>query len=450
MKKTLAIILVLVFVLSLAGTALAAPASPFVDLPKGHWSYAAVDKLAQAGIVDGYGDGTFRGDRTMTRFEMAQAVARAMARSDKADAEQKALIDKLAVEFAAELNNLGVRVSKLEDKTKISMNYDSRIRYSDTKYDGRNFPFYGEGSNKFDWRQRIIFTGDVNDNVSYVARLGTNSNNPFFNNSANVTFGDAGNQTVGLDLAYFNIKNFLGADCLILGRLDTRGVTNGLLNGKDSNNDGVKVTKKFGDVTFNGIFTDQGTNTEVALYNFDFKPADNLKINVGYQAVNLTNSIWPMSSEPSIDLTAKSSDIGVQCKLGGVYLTGEYVNSRLSAATVGEETMTAYAFQITNGVSGYLYPTYNLVDANKAHSDAFALSYRKVNLFATPLMSTFGNDYYAGQFLPLDAATKGFFFTYQNVLSKDVVWTAEYQDLKFIEELPLPVKIFSTSVQFFF
>ena len=71
------------------------------------------DLEMKAGIVEGYGDGTYRGDRLTTRYEMAEVVAKAMARSDKADASLKALIDKLAVEFASELNTLGVRVAKL-------------------------------------------------------------------------------------------------------------------------------------------------------------------------------------------------------------------------------------------------------------------------------------------------------------------------------------------------
>jgi len=96
MKKTLVTLLALVFVLSVAGAAFAAPANPFVDVPAKHWAYGAVAKLAKAGIIDGYGDGTFRGDKLMSRYEFAQATAKAMAKSDKADAELKALVDKLA------------------------------------------------------------------------------------------------------------------------------------------------------------------------------------------------------------------------------------------------------------------------------------------------------------------------------------------------------------------
>ena len=129
MKKNLIVALALVFVLGIAGTAFAA-ANPFVDVPAKHWAYDAVTKLAQAGILDGYGDGTYRGERLASRYEMAQATAKAMARADKADAQMKALIDKLAVEFAAELNNLGVRVAKLEkNASSIKFSGEARMRY---------------------------------------------------------------------------------------------------------------------------------------------------------------------------------------------------------------------------------------------------------------------------------------------------------------------------------
>ena len=135
MKKNLIVALALVFVLGIAGTAFAA-ANPFVDVPAKHWAYDAVSKLAKAGILDGYGDGTYRGERLASRYEMAQATAKAMARADKADAQMKALIDKLAVEFAAELNNLGVRVAKLEkNASSIKFWGDARMRYQ-SGYDG--------------------------------------------------------------------------------------------------------------------------------------------------------------------------------------------------------------------------------------------------------------------------------------------------------------------------
>ena len=95
--------------MALGVTASAYAANPFSDVPAGHWAYDSVNKLAAAGIVDGYGNGTFGGDRLMTRYEMAQIVAKAMAKG--------ANVDRLAAEFADELDSLGVRVAALEKKS---------------------------------------------------------------------------------------------------------------------------------------------------------------------------------------------------------------------------------------------------------------------------------------------------------------------------------------------
>ena len=112
MKKTLVSAITTALVVGAASTTFAA-ANPFSDVPRDSWAYDAVTKLAKEGVINGYGDGTFRGDTNITRYEMAQMVAKAMAK-DGVSAADKATIDKLAAEFADELNNLGVRVDNLE------------------------------------------------------------------------------------------------------------------------------------------------------------------------------------------------------------------------------------------------------------------------------------------------------------------------------------------------
>ena len=104
--------------MALGVTASAYAANPFSDVPAGHWAYDAVNKLAAAGVVDGYPDGTYGGDKLMTRYEMAQIVAKAMAKG--------ANVDKLAAEFADELDSLGVRVANLEKKAD---NVKSPVRF---------------------------------------------------------------------------------------------------------------------------------------------------------------------------------------------------------------------------------------------------------------------------------------------------------------------------------
>lgn len=127
MKKTLVSALTTALVVGAASTTFAA-ANPFADVPADHWAYDAVAQLVQDGIINGYGDGTYVGDQNMSRYEMAQIVAKAMAKSDAADNNNKALIDKLAAEFSDELANLGVRVADLEAKTD-NVKWQGLIRY---------------------------------------------------------------------------------------------------------------------------------------------------------------------------------------------------------------------------------------------------------------------------------------------------------------------------------
>ena len=127
MKKTLVSALTTALVVGAASTTFAA-ANPFADVPADHWAYDAVAQLVQDGIINGYGDGTYVGDQNMSRYEMAQIVAKAMAKSDAADNNNKALIDKLAAEFSDELANLGVRVADLEAKTD-NVKWEGLIRY---------------------------------------------------------------------------------------------------------------------------------------------------------------------------------------------------------------------------------------------------------------------------------------------------------------------------------
>jgi len=137
MKKKLIASLLAALVLS-AGSVFAAE-SPFADVPASHWSYSAVKSLVQAGIVDGYDDGTFKGNKATTRYEMAQIVARVMYHSDKANAEQKATINKLAAEYKDELQNLGVRMGNLEKKMdRITIGGQFDIRYQNQKLKNEN------------------------------------------------------------------------------------------------------------------------------------------------------------------------------------------------------------------------------------------------------------------------------------------------------------------------
>lgn len=157
MKKTL----VLAMAMALGVTASAYAANPFSDVPAGHWAYDAVNRLAAAGIVDGYGDGNFGGERLMTRYEMAQIVAKAMAKG--------ANVDRLAAEFADELDSLGVRVAALEKKAD-NVKITGQIRY---EYAGRDGDFKKTKGSvaKNRLRTRLFVNGSVNEDWTYTARI---------------------------------------------------------------------------------------------------------------------------------------------------------------------------------------------------------------------------------------------------------------------------------------
>lgn len=158
MKKILAIAAVAALTAGVSAYA----ANPFSDVSTSDWAYQAVSQLSDQGIVEGYPDGTFRGQRNITRYELAQIIARLMANEDQFNAEQRATIDKLAGEYADELDNLGVRVSNLEAKVgNISWSGDARMKW-DQSYDSDKL---GHADDNFNGRMRINAHAQVNDST---------------------------------------------------------------------------------------------------------------------------------------------------------------------------------------------------------------------------------------------------------------------------------------------
>ena len=152
MKKSL----VLAMAMALGVTASAYAANPFSDVPADHWAYDAVNKLAAEGVVDGYPDGTYGGDKLMTRYEMAQIVAKAMAKG--------ANVDKLAAEFADELDSLGVRVANLEKKAdNVKITGQIRASYKDVSGD--------QDGHAGQLRSRFFVNGTINEDWTYTGRF---------------------------------------------------------------------------------------------------------------------------------------------------------------------------------------------------------------------------------------------------------------------------------------
>ena len=168
MKKILA----MAAVAALAAGASVYAANPFSDVSTSDWAYQAVSDLSDQGVVEGYPDGTFKGQNNITRFEMAQIIARLMAKEDQLNAEQRATLDKLAGEYADELDSLGVRVSNLEKKVgNISWSGDARMQYQRNLKDATVSAT--DKQDNYTGRIRLNVSGQVNDQVSVEGRLVT-------------------------------------------------------------------------------------------------------------------------------------------------------------------------------------------------------------------------------------------------------------------------------------
>lgn len=147
-------------------------ANPFTDVSADDWAYQAVASLSDEGVIDGYPDGTFRGDKHVTRYEIAQIVARLMAKEDTLNASQKKTLAKLSSQYANELKDLGVRIAELEKKRGATdliteLRVQSIDRYDDV------FKGKVEKHNEISTRVRLNTITPVNDRVHLYGQIET-------------------------------------------------------------------------------------------------------------------------------------------------------------------------------------------------------------------------------------------------------------------------------------
>ena len=407
MKKSL----VLAMAMALGVTASAYAAQPFSDVPAGHWAYDSLAKLAAAGVIDGYGDSTFGGDKLMTRYEMAQITAKAMAKG--------ANVDKLAAEFADELDNLGVRVANLEkkaDNVKIAGN----IRY---EYGHRSGDFVHpynyngvakaakDGVAKNRLRSRLYISGRINEDWSYTGRL---ENNQDLSNNA------------GDEKTYFNqawVDGKLGGLKVVAGKTDLTLANGniyddtaeyiGLSYGKD-----VKVNAYYG----KPITTEYNYNYDEILGISLSGKAGKLSLSAGYDIFKNSlgassastcytkededNAIWNINASYAFDKNVK--------------LNATYLNSNLDQGDIA----TTFNDVDTDGyVIGLAYKGAN---RNKVGSwGAWATYYDQgVGTVVAHTMKTGDWDLFATE------GYKGYDLGANYTLAKNMVYNIDYYELE--------------------
>ncbi|MBN2082207.1 putative porin, partial [bacterium] len=204
-------------------------ASAYDDVPRDHWAYNALDYLTDRGVLEGYPDGFFKGDRTLTRYEFAQAVARLLDTigDGNSDEQIRIMADTLRAEFADQLaeigrtinemygvvNDMDARVGDLEarvddNSSKIS-SLENAIKGFKPGWQWKGVLYYRwQFDNQGDYerfRQRIIFaigySKQINDAVEVGFRLKTGTGS--YATNGNFTMGNYWKTAdIWLDRAY--------------------------------------------------------------------------------------------------------------------------------------------------------------------------------------------------------------------------------------------------------
>ena len=383
MKKSL----VLAMAMALGVTASAYAANPFSDVPAGHWAYDSISKLAAAGVIEGYGDTTFGGDKLMTRYEMAQIVAKAMAKG--------ANVDKLAAEFADELDNLGVRVANLEkkaDNVKITGNIRTRLQ---DRHDG----FKDEQT--YDLRTRLFIAGQINDDWSYTGMI------------ENVQdFGDAdGEETTKFQRAY--VAGKLGGLKVEAGRNHRVLADNNVYGNRV---DGVKVA-----------------------YGKDVKlTAEYGKLASGSQIVDAATSKG-----------GKYAAVGLAGKVAGIDLAANYIDVKGEAGTSNTEDRDIWTigakYKVTKDLGlNAMYLKGDIDNTTLKDDDGYVvgLTFKGASAAKAGSWGLYANYYdqskatYIHHGMTTDAANdlyakggfKGWNFGAKYALAKNIVTTLEYVD----------------------
>lgn len=368
-------------------------ANPFTDVPAKHWAYDAVNKLAQAGVVSGYGDGTFKGDKTVSRYEMASMVATAMQKNLNSD--QKATVDKLSKEFAAELIGMGIKVNNLDNKVDnmVKISGDARVRY-----------FQADDQKDYaDYRARVTFDGKVNNNMKFNARLTTGS-------------ALSEDKAAAISMETANVSfNALGLNNTI-GRQDIKLGSGYLLDGQ-----------------MNGIATNAG-----GLKLFAGNAASNAKVDTGSAYANgatSTATVWN-----------KVYGAEYSTNLMGAKLTADYLQNNSSK----DEFYGANAgFKLVDGVTANVeYFKNNGENKGDAAAKAYGIKFNNVGLSATyrdveanavtPFSTMFTST--NSQYAELNGGFKGMEYQYDRALDKNATLTVKYQDFENQAGTKLPAR----------
>ena len=403
MKKTL----LLAMTIAMGITASAYAANPFSDVPAGHWAYDAVNKLAAEGVVDGYPDGTYGGDRLMTRYEMAQIVAKAMAKG--------ANVDKLAAEFAGELDSLGVRVANLEKKAdNVRITGQIRYEYGDRSGDLKEKNSKVGSIAQHRLRTRIFVNGNINEDWTYTGRF---ENNQILSDIDGKSKGSTGDDDVTLNQAYVNGK--IGGAKVIAGKTD-HYAGNGFIYDDTAEKIELSYGKDVKLTAYYGIPTDYGYDKMWGV-SVGGK-VGNLSLSAGYD--KFQDALASIESY-GIDNNAKTStdngiwNLSANYKFGDFTLAATYLDSDIDLRENSKyKDVDTDGYVISAGYKG--------ADKNKPGTWGLFANYydQGAGTFVAHTMYPGDWGYY------MDEGFKGYMVGGGVTLAKNMVYQLHYYDLE--------------------
>ena len=412
MKKSL--VLAIALTLGVAGSAYAA--NPFSDLPANHWAYASVSKMVAAGVIDGMGDGTFQGDRSITRYEAAQMVAKAMAKGVNTPE-----LKRLAAEFANELNNLGVRVAKLESK--VQMNGEMRLRYRGVQTAGDATPV----TDNFQLRTRLHLNGTVNENWKSYVML------------ENVQKLDTNAREDGLEVRRAMVTGKYGAFTTQIGRIPYSDKDAMLFNPGEM--DGITAAYQFDKVNVKALYGrfspapfyagagDKDERTDTLGLAVDYQ-ADRLGIGAAFYNHKVKNNDYkkPTSTSESANVW----DLLATYKIADAWkLSAMYIGTNKDFGT----SKNGYAFRVGYG----------------NYSPAKVGSYLiQANYYKIPQAAYYGSPYVGDDIDSLKNGAKGWSVAADYALEKNIRLHASYNDAKGLQAGAKSTKLWTGYATFYF
>lgn len=237
-------------------TTVAFAAAPFSDVKASHWAYDAISKLAAKGYIEGYKDGTFKGEKNLTRYELAMVISRLI---DKfkgmggVSPEDLRTLEKLTVEFSDELALLGVKVTALEDEMKMVKSDVASLKNNGAGNGKMNFSGeFGLTFSNIDREHDTLGNDDWFNHANFAMNMFMNVDEDvtafvrYMNTKMNLN--NLGVQDEGsFDEAFIDVKNFFKLGDLRVGR---QWMSLGHSIVLDDKMDGIKFSKVMDQVAF--------------------------------------------------------------------------------------------------------------------------------------------------------------------------------------------------------